>query len=38
MDKLKKLGLTALAGSMVATSVSAGELSATGSIAWSWDH
>jgi outer membrane protein OmpU len=37
MDKLKKLGLTALAGSMVATSVAAGEFGATGSMAWSWD-
>ena len=37
MDKLKKLGLTALAGSMVATSVAAGEFGATGSWAWSWD-
>jgi len=37
MDKLKKLGLTALAGSLVATSVSAGEFGATGSMAWSWD-
>ena len=30
MNKLKKLGLTALAGSLVATSVSAGDLSVTG--------
>jgi len=30
MNKLKKLGLTALAGSLVATSVSAGELAVTG--------
>ena len=37
MDKLKKLGLTALAGSMVATSVAAGEFGVTGSMAWSWD-
>ena len=37
MDKLKKLGLTALAGSMVATSVSAADLSVTGSWSWSWD-
>jgi len=37
MNKLKKLGLTALAGSMVATSVSAVDFGATGSWAWSWD-
>lgn len=37
MGKLKKLGLTALAGSMVATSVAAGEFGVTGSMAWSWD-
>ena len=37
MDKIKKLGLTALAGSMVATSVSAADLSVTGSWSWSWD-
>ena len=37
MDKLKKLGLTALAGSMVATSVAAGEFGVTGGMAWSWD-
>ena len=37
MDKLKKLGLTALAGSMVATSVSAADLGVTGSWSWSWD-
>ena len=33
MNKLTKYGLTALAGSLVATSVSAGELGVTGS--WS---
>ena len=37
MDKIKKLGLTALAGSLVATSVSAVDFGATGSWAWSWD-
>ena len=37
MDKMKKLGLTALAGSLVATSVSAADLSVTGSWSWSWD-
>ena len=37
MDKIKKLGLTALAGSMVATSVSAVDLGVTGSWSWSWD-
>ena len=37
MDKLKKLGLTALAGSLVATSVAAGDLGVTGSWSWSWD-
>jgi outer membrane protein OmpU len=37
MDKIKKLGLTALAGSMVATSVSAADLSVTGSWSWNWD-
>ena len=36
MDKIKKLGLTALAGSLVATSVSAVDFGATGSWAWSW--
>ena len=37
MNKLTKYGLTALAGSLVATSVSAGELSVTGSWSWSYD-
>ena len=37
MDKIKKLGLTALAGSMVATSVAAADLGVTGSWSWSWD-
>ena len=37
MDKVKKLGLTALAGSMVATSVSAADLSVSGSWSWNWD-
>ena len=37
MNKLKKVGLTALAGSLVATSVSAVDFGATGSWAWSWD-
>jgi len=37
MDKIKKLGLTALAGSLVATSVYAADASVTGSWAWSWD-
>ena len=37
MDKLKKLGLTALAGSMVATSVSAADATVSGSWSWSWD-
>jgi len=37
MDKMKKLGLTALAGSLVATSVSAADLGVTGSWSWSWD-
>ncbi len=36
MNKLTKYGLTALAGSLVATSVSAGELGVTGS--WSWSY
>jgi outer membrane protein OmpU len=31
MNKFKKIGLTALAGSLVATSAFAGELSVTGS-------
>ena len=31
MNNLKKIGLSALAGSLVATSVFAGELTATGS-------
>jgi outer membrane protein OmpU len=33
MNKLKKIGLTALAGSLVATSVFAGEMSVSGSAA-----
>jgi len=37
MNKLTKYGLTALAGSLVATSVSAGELSVTGGWSWSYD-
>ena len=37
MNKMRKLGLTALAGSMVATSVQAVDFGATGSWAWSWD-
>ena len=37
MNKLTKYGLTALAGSLVATSVSAGELGVTGAWSWSWD-
>ncbi len=36
MDNIKKLGLTALAGSMVATAASSAELSATGSWALSY--
>jgi len=36
MNKLTKYGLTALAGSLVATSVSAGELGVSGS--WSWNY
>ena len=36
MDNIKKLGLTALAGSMVATAAQAGELSAAGSWALSY--
>ena len=37
MGKLKKLGLTALAGSMVATSAAAGEFGVTGGMSWNWD-
>ena len=37
MNKLTKYGLTALAGSLVATSVSAGELGVSGSWSWSYD-
>ena len=37
MNKLTKYGLTALAGSLVATSVSAGEMGVTGSWSWSYD-
>ncbi len=37
MNKIKKLGLTALAGSMVATSAAAADLSVTGGWSWSWD-
>ena len=36
MDKIKKLGLTALAGSLVATSVAA-DVGVSGSWSWSWD-
>jgi len=36
MDKMKKLGLTALAGSLVATSVAA-DVGVSGSWSWSWD-
>ena len=35
MNNLKKIGLTALAGSLVATSAFAGELTATGSASMS---
>jgi len=37
MNKLTKYGLTALAGSLVATSVSAGEMSVSGGWSWSYD-
>jgi len=37
MNKLTKYGLTALAGSLVVTSVSAGELGVSGSWSWSYD-
>jgi len=37
MNKVTKYGLTALAGSLVATSVTAGELSVSGSWSWSYD-
>ncbi len=37
MNKLTKYGLTALAGSLVATSVSAGELGVSGAWSWSYD-
>ena len=37
MNKLTKYGLTALAGSLVATSVSAGEMAVSGSWSWSYD-
>jgi len=37
MNKLTKYGLTALAGSLVATSVSAGEMGVSGSWSWSYD-
>ena len=37
MNKVTKYGLTALAGSLVATSVSAGELGVSGSWSWSYD-
>jgi len=36
MNKLKTFGLTALAGSLAATSVSAGEMAVSGS--WSWSY
>ena len=37
MNKMKKLGLTALAGSLIATSAAAVEFGATGAWSWSWD-
>ena len=37
MNKLTKYGLTALAGSLVATSVSAGEIAVSGGWSWSYD-
>ena len=37
MNKMRKLGLTALAGSLIATSAAAGEFGVTGGMAWSWD-
>jgi len=37
MNKVTKYGLTALAGSLVATSVSAGDMSVTGSWGWNYD-
>ena len=37
MNKVTKYGLTALAGSLVATSVTAGELSVSGAWSWSYD-
>ena len=37
MNKLTKYGLTALAGSLVATSVSAGEMGVSGGWSWSYD-
>jgi len=37
MNKVTKYGLTALAGSLVATSVSAGDMSVSGSWGWSYD-
>ena len=37
MNKLTKYGLTALAGSLVATSVSAGEMAVSGGWSWSYD-
>ena len=37
MDKLKKIGLTALAGSLVAGSVSAAEMSVSGSATMSYN-
>ena len=37
MNKVTKYGLTALAGSLVATSVSAGEMSVSGGWSWSYD-
>ena len=37
MNKMRKLGLTALAGSLIATSAAAGDFGVTGGMAWSWD-
>ena len=37
MNKLTKYGLTALAGSLVATSVTAGDMSVSGGWSWSYD-
>ena len=37
MNKMRKLGLTALAGSLMATSAAAVDFGVTGGWSWNWD-